>query len=103
MTRTMTRTMPRTPETLAYLAHHLRRRASQLLARAASRCNPLSLPAVCSLTATAYRALARAASLTADLHQALGRVLPMCEAATRARAYGILASAYAHAADLRGA
>mgnify|MGYP001255427581 CR=1 FL=1 len=95
--------MTRTPETLAYLAHHLRQRAAQLLARAASRCNPLPIPAVCSLTATAYRALARAAQLTADLHQALGRITPMAEAAEQARTYGVVASAYAHAADLRGA
>lgn len=95
--------MNRSPELLAYLIHGLRARASQLLARAASRCNPLTVARVCALTATAYRALARASQLRAVLLQRLSRVVPMCEAAAQALAYARLASAYAHAADLRGA
>ena len=95
--------MNRSPELLAYLIQGLRARASQLLACATSRRNPLTVARVCALTATAYRALARASQLRADLLQRLAQVVPMCEAAAQALAYAHLASAYAHAADLRGA
>ncbi len=92
--------MQKTAETLAYLAQGLRTRAVALL-RQAQRA--LTTAQACALTATAYRALARAATLRADLMQQLGRIGPMCDAAQQGATYTLLASAYAHAADLRGA
>ncbi len=93
----------RSPDLLSYLIQGLRSRAAQLLGRATSRCNPLTVARVCALTATAYRALARASQMRADLMQRLARVVPMCEACAQAETYAHLAGAYAHVADTRGA
>ncbi len=90
----------RTPETVAWLAQQLRDRATVLLARAVQA---PALAAALALTATAYRALARAAQLSADLLQRSSRVTPMIDACTRAAAYRALARTYAHAAGKRGA
>jgi hypothetical protein len=87
--------------TTAYIIQGLRARAAVLLRRAASRA--LSVAQSCALTATAYRALARAAQLRADLMQRVSQIGPMIDECERAAAYAAVASTFAYAADLRGA
>jgi len=85
-----------------YIIEGLRARATVLLQRAA-RAVGLTTGQRLALTATAYRARARAAQLVADARQAVSDVWGMCNACTEARAYLYMASQFAHGADLRGA